>query len=371
VLILKGEGTYALTETVKGTYEFDRETLETKQQVLEGGLLRTAHAAEFRERFYFVETSFSPPGYAITTTDRSLRSKERVAFVPSAGSGGAPSWIHSLAVTETGKLVFVETPAVYDLRKLVFGSENGTTFRWTPDAKSTWLHVVDLDTKDTTRVQCPSNFFLFHFANAFEEGGLGELHVDVCAFEDADIIDALLLKAMRSEKGGDIPASTLTRLTLKDGEITTTRMDDDQDDDDDDDASGSSSRGSFSEFAAINENFRGKAYRFAYANGARRPTPVANVVTKTDLHSRTTRPLLSDLEYEAVGEPLFVPRHPRSSSEDDGAVLAVGHHGPSGEAHLLIFDARTCREEARLVVPSPGIPYGFHGLWDDQTTGKE
>lgn len=64
--------------------------------------------------------------------------------------------------------------------------------------------------------------------------------------------------------------------------------------------------------------------------------------------------------HTAAGEGVFVAR-PGSNAEDDGVVVAPGVSA-SGQSFMLVMDAATWTELARVELPY-GTPYRFHGTW--------
>ncbi len=56
-----------------------------------------------------------------------------------------------------------------------------------------------------------------------------------------------------------------------------------------------------------------------------------------------------------------MPR-PGGEAEDDGVLLSLVSPGAGGRGHLLVLDARTWQEAARVELPVP-VPYRFHGAW--------
>jgi len=386
----------ASTETARGAWAFDAKTLETlgragpttttsiadesaapRHTAARMGPLQTAHAERVPcadgttddEAYVNVATTLFPrAAYSVFRTQGAdVARRELVARIEPSRVGSLKprfeaSWIHAFGVTAEA-VILIETPAVYNLGALALGTGRAdhVSFDWKPD-RGTWVHVVSLADGAVTTHQLvvasagglpkeTKNVFFFHCANAFRDAETGDVCVDVAAFEDCRIVDTLKLENME-DAGVDIPESRLVRIrvsadaaTLEDAPL---------------DAGAASGR--FAEFAKCNDAVRGRDYRFVYACGARRPTSAANVVTKTDVRARTTHKLQSELDYVAVGEPLFVAK-PRAVAEDDGAVLSLGHTA-DGETHLVVYDAQSRREQARVVVPRPGIPYGFHVAWD-------
>lgn len=340
----------ACTETVRGCYEFDRLTLETKGRwQYEGnnvGFLQTAHATQMEgHHFINVGTSLAPPRYTVFTLDSAFRTRRILTHIKPTGA--VPSWMHAFAATDDF-CVLLETPAIYDVSALAgIGKGQYVALNWAPD-QGTWLHVVALDTGEVTTLQAPENFFFIHVANT-GQFTKDTIWIDICTFDDPSIVSSLLLRNMR-DPHRDLPRSRLRRLHI-------------------DLVSKSSSfevlcDTDYIEFPAINDALRGQStYRSVYSIGIReRPSALVNVITKSDTHTGTTQVLRTELEYATIGEPIFV-RRPDGTHEDDGVVLTIANTF-NGQAHLLVFDAQALTEVARVIVPAPGVPYGFHGVWD-------
>ena len=62
-----------------------------------------------------------------------------------------------------------------------------------------------------------------------------------------------------------------------------------------------------------------------------------------------------------MGEPLFVPR-PWSRAEDDGVVMSTVVDGKSQQSYLLVLNATTMEQIARVNAPMR-VPYELHGEW--------
>ena len=344
----------AISEPTSATFRVDGDTLATLgRDRYDGGdsvgLLHTAHPLPRLGKLVNVATSLAPPRYEVYVADDGLRNPRRVASLPSARAFDV-SWHHAFAATAT-KAVVVETPAVYNVGALMgaVGADH-VAFDWKPEG-GTWVTVVDIASGAVVaRRRCERDFFFFHCANAFEEGG--SVRVDLCAYDDARIVDGLSLAAMRRDPAvGGVEVGRLARLDVAlDGDAPATLefLDD------------AAATGEFSEFPVVNPAVAGARHRYVYAVGAARPTNVANVLTKTDCDARTTKTLAWP-GVAVVGEPLFVP-DPAGAREDDGALLVV-LHDVSGDAHVAVVDARTFAEVARATMPRGAVPYGFHGAW--------
>mmetsp|Transcript_14884 Transcript_14884/g.25825 ORF Transcript_14884/g.25825 Transcript_14884/m.25825 type:complete len:96 (+) Transcript_14884:7-294(+) len=65
--------------------------------------------------------------------------------------------------------------------------------------------------------------------------------------------------------------------------------------------------------------------------------------------------------YQYPGEPTFVPNPSAGQGdEDDGVLLVVVYDGLQKKSYLLVLDAKTMTEQARMYTPHP-ITLGFHG----------
>jgi carotenoid cleavage oxygenase len=58
---------------------------------------------------------------------------------------------------------------------------------------------------------------------------------------------------------------------------------------------------------------------------------------------------------------VFVPSGP-DAAEDDGVLMGFVHDDLSGRTDLVLLDAGSLEDVARVHVPAR-IPYGFHGNW--------
>jgi beta,beta-carotene 9',10'-dioxygenase len=247
-----------------------------------------------------------------------------------------PAYVHSFGITER-HLVLAEGPLVVNpLRLLLSGRPFIENYRWEPDRGGRLL-VVERATGRLRGTYETDPFFTFHHINAFERDG--ELVVDLCAYEDASIIDALYLDRLRA--GGPLAPPVPRRYTI------------------DLDGGGVRSEPLAKvdlELPRIAYRTRnGRPYRYAYGTGG--PGTFAGGIAKVDVERRQATTWRRDGSYP--GEPVFVPR-PGGEAEDDGALLSVVLDGARGTSYLLVLDAATLEEVARADVPHH-IPFSFHG----------
>ncbi|WP_435099511.1 carotenoid oxygenase family protein [Halorubrum sp. N11] len=253
-----------------------------------------------------------------------------------------PPYIHAFALTERYAVIPASTVGV-DFGRLSRGIARGATFldAIAPRDAEPSFHVVDRATGEHVAAVPADQFFIYHFANAYEDGD--EVVVDAVAYEDETAVTGLTLSNLRSDEP-DLPRGDFVRfrLPLDGGGVRRKRL----------------LRGPV-EFPTINYGQRnGRAYQYAYLaaiDHGSLPTAIAKVA----LAGPTTRTWSEpDLH---PGEPLFVPA-PTPNGEDDGVLLSLALDTRAERSVLLCLDAATMTERARAVLPHR-LPYGFHGQY--------
>jgi len=255
-----------------------------------------------------------------------------------------PAYMHSFGMTER-YVVLAEFPRFFN--PIALALKRGpyiANSRWKPE-KGTRFLVMDKRTGQVAGTFQAEAFFAFHHVNAFEEGDA--VVVDVAAYRDDAVIDALLLDRLSGVDGGRIPQAELRRYRL---------------------ARGSSSAGhEVLSDEAIDlprihyQRCNARPYRFAYGLGTRkdRLDDFINQLVKVDVAERRARVWFEEGCYP--GEPVFVPA-PDAKGEDDGVVLSVVLDARRGASFLLVLAAGPFEEMARAEVPHH-IPFGLHGLF--------
>lgn len=107
--------------------------------------------------------------------------------------------MHSFGMTQS-HVVLAEFPLVANPLELAMGKQSFIeSFHWKP-GRGTRFTLVDRAT-GAPRAQIEAEpFFAFHHVNAFETDG--EVVVDLCAYPDPGIIDALFLDRLRAGTAG-------------------------------------------------------------------------------------------------------------------------------------------------------------------------
>jgi len=335
-----GERYIAMTETPMPV-EFDPETLETLGHLEYADELRahatTAHPHHDPERNELVNyvARFSRISeYVFYGLPAKGAARRVIAKLPAR----RPAYMHSFGMSAR-YLILAEYPLrVNPLKLAVSGRPFIQNYVW-DGRDSTRFQVIDRGTGALRGTYETDAFFCFHHVNAFERGG--ELVVDLVAYDDASVIDALYL----GEHGprGTIPPARLRRYAidldgggvryeaLADGSLELPRID----------------------YARRNT----RDYRYAYFAGV--AGDWLDELVKVDVTDGSRSVWSAPGCYP--GEPVFV-REPGAEDEDAGVVLSVVLDAAAGRSFLLVLDARSFAERARAEAPHH-IPFGFHGQY--------
>jgi beta,beta-carotene 9',10'-dioxygenase len=250
-----------------------------------------------------------------------------------------PSYMHSFALTPRFVLLLENPLVVNPLRLATSGKAFIHNYKWKPEL-GVRIHAFDRETGALHQTWTADPFFVFHTINAFEDGD--DLVVDLCAHQDASIIELLELERLRSGSGHATLGARPLRLTLAAGsDVASARELADVD----------------LELPRIAYRTRnGLPYRYAYG-GSAGDAPFLKRLVKIDVSDGSF--VVWDQPNAWAGEPVFVPR-PGGVEEDDGVVLSVVLDADAGSSFLLVLDAATFEEVARAEAPHH-VPFGFHG----------
>jgi beta,beta-carotene 9',10'-dioxygenase len=336
-----GERYIAMTETPM-PIEFDPETLDTLGHLHYGDSLKahatTAHPHHDPEREELVNY-----------LARFSRVSEYVLYgLPAGGSARRviarlpvkePAYMHAFGMSGR-HLILAEYPLrVNPARLALSGKPFIENYRWRPD-EGARFQVIDRETGALRGTYETDAFFCFHHVNAFERGE-SELVLDLVAYEDPGVIDALYLDS-EGTKGTlpptelrrymiDLDAGTVRSEALAERAVELPRID----------------------YARRNA----RDYAYAYFTGV--GSGWLDSLVKIDVREGTRREWSAPDCYP--GEPIFV-RRPGDEAEDSGVVLSVVLDATAGRSFLLVLDAGSFEELARADAPHH-IPFGFHGQY--------
>ncbi|WP_458209156.1 carotenoid oxygenase family protein [Haladaptatus sp. NG-SE-30] len=261
-----------------------------------------------------------------------------------------PPYVHAFALTEHYAII-PEAPYGVDFRRLLLGTLRGATFLDAFELREAppRFHVLNRATGERVAAIHTEPFFVYHFANAYEDDDA--IIVDCVVYPDSKAITGLTLSNLRRDDP-DLPRGNFVRfrLPLHDGDAERTRL----------------LRGPV-EFPTIHySRYNGRQYRYAYLTATdygALPTAIAKVDLAGPTTVRWSEPSLHP------GEPIFVPA-PSPATEDDGVLLSIALDGCAERSVLLCLDAETLTERARAPLPHR-LPYGFHGQFYGATdTGR-
>lgn len=253
-----------------------------------------------------------------------------------------PPYIHAFALTEQ-YAVIPESCFGVNFRKLLFGTLQGGTFldAFASRERQSRFHIIDRSTGERTAAVSADPFFIYHFANAYEENESESIIVDCVRFDDIASVTDLTISNLRSENP-NLPEGDFVRyrLPLEGGTAERELL----------------FRGPV-EFPTINYGaYNGRSYQYAYL-AATDVGGLPTAIAKVDVE-QTTAQRWSEAGVHP-GEALFVPA-PDPTAEDDGVLLSLAVDGYDERSLLLCLDAETMTERARAVLPHR-VPYGFHG----------
>jgi len=349
VHVARIDGEYvALTEAPRRV-TFDPVTLETRgpfqfdDDVTEH--VATAHLVDDPHRSELVgyATQFGPrPRYNVYRIPAGTRRRRQVASVPARG----PGYVHDCSVTED-HVVLVEPPLDLSVARALSPWTEGflDLLEWHPD-RGTRILLVDRDSGDLVQDVTVESVFTFHHVNAYVEDGAVVL--DLVDFADASIVDAMSLNVLDGPGFPDAPDGRLARyrIDLDSGAVTRHRRYD----------------GGI-ELPRVPRGLTGRPHRYAYGQATDRDG--ANGLVKVDCDAGRAREWWERSLY--VEEPVPVQR-PGGTAKDDGVVLATAIDATADRSYLLVFDAATLDELARVTLPHAEA-FGFHGRFFPDLSG--
>ncbi|KAL3622517.1 Dixin [Castilleja foliolosa] len=317
-------------------------------KVLEDGDLQTIGLLDYDKRLAHSFTAH-PKVDPVT----GVISKEGVMQDPVPITIPAPIMMHDFAITDN-YAIFMDLPLYFKPKEMV--KENKLAFSFDPTKKARF-GILPRYAKNELLIrwfELP-NCFIFHNANAWEEGD--EVVLITCRLENPD------LDQINGSVKGKLESFTNElfemRFNLKNGLATQKRL-----------------SVSTVDFPRVNESYTGRKQRYVYGAIMDQIAKVTGII-KFDLHGEpeTGKEKLEvggnvsgifDLGPGRFGsEAVFVPRQPGTTSEeDDGYLIFFVHDENTGKSAVNVIDAKTMSPEPVAVVELPKrVPYGFHAFF--------
>ncbi len=298
------------------------------------GRLRGAMTAHPKEdpvtgELVFFGYSPMPPYLRVHTADRD----GRLTWTTEVDLPG-PVMMHDFVVTATSVVLF-DLPAAFDLEAMLRG-EPGITWRPERGARIGVL-ARGADGSETRWIDVDP-FWVFHFLNARDLPD-GAIEVTGCradrlntSFDDEQLAD------------GFRPHLHRWRLDVDRGTFHGEALDDRPTD-----------------FPRLDDRRTGLDHRYGYTTHTAEWSPdvaAFDGVIKHDLGDGTSRVHRYGAE-TVCGETVFTP-DPSGSDEDAGWLLNFVHDLRADQSSLVVLDASTLEEAARVLIPRR-VPFGFHG----------
>lgn len=243
-----------------------------------------------------------------------------------------PAYMHSFAMTDQ-YIVLTEIPFTVRAFDLACSTKPFLkNFSWNAQQPTIFM-IIDRKSGNCIKRIATNAFFAFHHVNAYQEND--QLIVDIITYPDSTIINSAQLNYLRTHTCAK--PGTLTRYTI---DLTQNN------------ASSQKIIETQLESPCINKSYIGKKHHYVYAVDAH-----DYALLKINTQTGTQKVWQKNGLY--FNEPIFVAK-PGSTQEDEGAILSITLDTESKKSFVLILDAQSFTELARMHLPHH-IPFGFHG----------
>ncbi|MGB7484865.1 MAG: carotenoid oxygenase family protein [Phormidesmis sp.] len=260
------------------------------------------------------------------------------------------AFLHDFAITPN-YYVFVQNPVSFNPFPFVVGLKGAAECIQFNPKQPTKIVLIPRDGQGDVRFFDTDPCFVFHHANAFEQGD--QLILDSVCYDSFPTLDGS--EDYSTVDFDHVPASQLWRFTVN---LATEAVE----------VKKLIERPC--EFPTLSPQCVGRAYRYLYMGTTDEPIKNAplQALIKRDMETGEEQ-LWSAAPRGFGGEPLFVP-NPEASAEDDGWVLLWIYNAASDRTELTIFNAQdiTAGPVATLKL-THHVPYGLHGSFTPEYFG--
>ncbi|XP_049389172.1 carotenoid 9,10(9',10')-cleavage dioxygenase 1 isoform X1 [Solanum stenotomum] len=334
-------------------------------QVLEDGDLQTLGMLDYDKRLthsFTAHPKVDPVtgemftfGYAHTPPYITYRviSKDGIMQDPVPITIPEPIMMHDFAITENYAII-MDLPLCFRPKEMVKNNKLAFTFDATKKARFGVLPRYANNEALIRWFELP-NCFIFHNANAWEEGD--EVVLITCRLMNPDL--DMVNGAVKEKLENFCNELYEMRFNMKSGAASQKKLSE-----------------SAVDFPRINENYTGRKQRYVYGTTLNSIAKVTGVI-KFDLHAE---PETGKSQLEVGGnvqgifdlgpgrfgsEAVFVPSQPGTEcEEDDGYLIFFIHDENTGKSAVNVIDAKTMSMEPVALVELPKrVPYGFHALF--------
>ncbi len=258
------------------------------------------------------------------------------------------SFIHDFAITPNYCIFFQNSVGFNPLPFLLGWRGAGECVKFNPDKPTRAILIPRDPTHTEIKTFEVQSGFVFHHANAFEEGD--KVYIDSISYDSLPQVQPET--NYKEVNFASLDPGKLWRfsLNLQDGSVDRELLE-----------------ARCCEFPSVHPDYVGRNYRYLFIGAAHHETGNAplQAILKLDLQTGD-RQLHSFAPSGYVSEPIFVPK-PNSKAEDDGWVLTLVYDGNRHRSTLAILDGQNLAGDAiALLHLKHHIPYGLHGNWCDR-----
>lgn len=299
-----------------------------------------ARGAPLFTEIRFMEFNSDSPGHVSLCSDRSYQ-------LPGF------AFLHDFALTKSYYIIFQNPVTVDNVPYILGKAPAASCVRWVSDT-STVLHLIPRDPSSSKKVQkfeLPPAF-VFHHANAYEEGN--NVVIDSIHYKSLPAVGREALP----EQGIDPNVafnSKLKRVEIDtESGIVHTRSICDE----------------YLEMPSVSPYSFGQKHRFVY--GYKSDFDMRMIgVAQVDINSSQVSSWFPG-PGQFLLEPRFIPRPNSLRDEDaaDGWIIAQYFEADTARSEIVLFDAQRIEEGpiCRMALRKP-LPSALHGCWTDQFFG--
>ncbi len=252
------------------------------------------------------------------------------------------AFLHDFAITPN-YYVFVQNPVSFNPFPFLVGLKGAAECIQFNPKQPTKIVLIPRDGQGDVRFFDTDPCFVFHHANAFEQGN--RLILDSICYDSFPTLEGS--EDYSTVDFDHVPASQLWRFTvnLTTEEVGVEKIVERP-----------------CEFPALNPQCVGRPHRYLYmgtTNGSVKNAPLQALI-KRDMKTGEEQ-IWSAAPRGFGGEPLFVPR-PGASAEDDGWVLLWIYNAAGDRTELTLFNAQDITTGPVTTLKlTHHVPYGLHG----------
>ncbi len=244
------------------------------------------------------------------------------------------SMVHDFVLTKNYAIIF-DCPVVLDISQLMPGD---SVINWRPELGGR-IGLISRDGNKTQWIETEP-FFVFHFANAYENDN--EIIIDYVRYDKGDFFTSDI------DERKLFPRLYRAIINLHSGTIKHCPLDD-----------------RIVEFPRIREDYDTITHQFIYT-----PTRTAdmasskgfNALIKYDVKNQSSQ-IHEFGQHAQVGEPVFAPDK-ALQSEEDGYLMLFVYDAISEQSEFVVLDAKNFCDSPLARIKMPGrVPNGFHGSW--------